>query len=195
MHLKLSVFYAVAVLALHSHTAVAQEVTKELLLSTDPSAQILPAFGHGLEFPRPAPARKRNREELAIVTSERSYPAFYLQEDYKKGKRWNLFLYRESQQIWQFMLAASGELQSAHGVVGGNLIVHFEYYPNRQLKMVYETRTQGKGIVVTGKFWNIFQYYLPDGTPFENWGTLKDGVGTYLLLDDNGKVCEECSQK
>jgi hypothetical protein len=74
-------------------------------------------------------------------------------------------------------------------------MIFCDYYSNGQLKYKIEQRDGKQGILV-GRIdnWNILEYYYPDGKPYTDWGTLKDGVGYYNLLDDNGKICDVCTE-
>jgi len=72
----------------------------------------------------------------------------------------------------------------------------YDYYPNGQLKMILEMkRTKSSGLVEVWDVWNIVEYYYPDGKPFKDFGDLKDGVGSYVMLDESGKVCDVCTEK
>jgi hypothetical protein len=171
--------------------AVSQSnLTRETLIATDITSELRPGVPHGISFPQAIQTKRKITISETIQNEE-----YYFEYEYKKGKKWNIFIFNSSlKYLWHIMLNESGNIQSAHGYVGNDPIITKEFYSNGQLKIVYETKSS-KGIVGIVKYWNVFSYFYPDGKPFENWGTLKDGVGTLVILDDQGEVCDSCSQK
>ena len=134
-------------------------------------------------------------------------------EEYKKGKRWELYAFIDSLQI-KYELTQQGKIsvetyskqiaQKANTLLLDRVdrypkkvikYIFYEYYTNGQLKYKIEQRDGKQGLLV-GRIdnWNILEYYYPDGKPYTDWGTLKDGVGYYNVLDDNGKICDVCTE-
>lgn len=71
----------------------------------------------------------------------------------------------------------------------------WEYYPNGQLKWKWEVkRVKNAKLVEIWKPWNILDYYYPNGKPYADFGNFKNGTGSYNVLDDQGKVCELCTE-
>ena len=89
----------------------------------------------------------------------------------------------------------SNDLLSVVQVKTLSKYVSIDFYSNGQVKSKIEYRDDKQGFLV-GRLsaWNILEYYYPDGKPYTDWGTLKDGVGYYNVLDDNGKICDVCTE-
>lgn len=130
-------------------------------------------------------------------------------EEYKVGKRWELYSFIDTLQI-KYELTQQGKMSletySKRIVQKANTLepdrfpnaiklIFYDYYTNGQLKYKLDQRYSKQGILV-GKIdtWNILEYYYPDGKPYTDWGTLKDGIGYYNVLDDNGKICDVCTE-
>lgn len=132
---------------------------------------------------------KKEQWEVALLIgldTVRDYGRFSVLTKRGDGK---LLVRRTGSRSMGLMSTSSLESEDDHYLT-------YDYYPNGQLKMVLEMkRTKSSGLVEVWDVWNIVEYYYPDGKPFKDFGDLKDGVGSYVMLDESGKVCDVCTEK
>ncbi len=128
---------------------------------------------------------------------------FVIQEYYKKNKYWELWRYREilkkekkRSTIYENVMDGSQYSYNEKGKIIllekynlGKLIepsIQYNYYTNGEIKYIAE--------VIGEDFYNFLSYKFPNGEDYD-FGDYKNGIGTYINLNEEGEPCLECTRK